>query len=484
MKSAQIDKAPTEIRNGRRDMSNLLDWPILGDLLRDRHFMGFLQVVVMGLFLYAIVYGFLHPGKENLFTSAMFWSLFWPFFMVVTLPFLGKLFCSACPHGSLGIYLHRFSLNLQVPEALKTPMIGLGLNLLGYWFIIYTFPEVLRWPLFTAVYFTLFTLLALSTALLFKKGSYCKYFCPITVPTNLFSRLAFVHLTTDPAKCDSCAKSTCATGRENLTGCPMGLNPSRFRINNGSTGCTYCLKCVSACTHDAVRIGFRPLGSELSQLMPKPNSWEIWGFALLFAAMTITMYFHHGLGHTKVASALPWVKLGTYLQTAWAVPKSVDMVGLTAFVMAIGLTAGIFVAVNGLTALAVRWDLKRSMNTFGYAMIPMIAIGALSHAGTFFFTEYYHRIVNGFSQAFNFGIAAQPLASFKTAPWLRIFEVFPYLGVLFSFYLLYRITGRTELTGKQKLAVYGIQSLFILAVLGLLIFKTYATMISMGGRGH
>ncbi len=483
MKATQIDTLPKDTGK-KRDFSNLLDWPILGDLLRDRHFMAFLQVVVMGLFLYAIGYGFLYPGKENLFTGAFFWSLFWPFFMIVTLPFVGKIFCSACPHGTIGTYLNRFSLNLQVPEPLKNPLMGLGLNIMGYWFLIYTFPEVLRWPLFTAAYFTAFTLLALSTVLVYKKGTYCRYLCPISTPTNLFSRLAFVHLNTDQNKCGECAKSTCVTGREKLTGCPVGLNPSRFGASNGSTGCTYCLKCVSACNHDAVRISFRPMGSELARLMPKPNSWEIWGFALLFAAMTITMYFHHGLGHTKLASTLPWVQLGHYLQAAWAVPKWVDMVGLTAFIMATALTVGIFVGVNWTTALAVKWDLKRSMNTFGYAMIPLVAIGALSHAISFFFTEHYHRIVNGFSQAFNLGITAQPLATFKTAPWLRIFEVFPYLGVLLSFYLLYRITSKTDLSRKQKLLVYGIQSLFILAVLGLLIFKTFATMIGMGSHGH
>lgn len=482
MKATQIDTLPKE-NSSNRDFSNLLDWPILGDLLRDRNFMSFLQVLVLGLFLYAIAYGYIHPGKENLFTSAFFWSLFWPFFMIITLPFVGKLFCSACPQGTLNTYLNRFSLNMQVPEFMKNPMIGLGLNIMGYWFIIYTFPEVLRWPLFTAVYFTAFTLLALSAVLIYKKGTYCKYLCPISTPTNLFSRLAFVHLATDQKKCDGCTKSTCVTGREKLMGCPVGLNPSRFEANNGSTGCTYCLKCVSACSHDAVRISFRPMGSELTRLMPKPNSWEVWGFALLFGAMTIAMYFHHGLGHTKLASAMPWVQLGSYLQAEWNVPKTVDMVGLSAFIMAMALTVGTFLLTNRLASAALKWDLKKSMNTFGYAMIPMVAIGAISHAGAFFFVEYYHRIVNGFSQAFNLGITAQPLASFKTTPWIRLFELMPYIGVGFSFYLLYRIVRNQELTPRQKWMAYGIQALFILAFLGLLIFKTYAQ-LNFGGHRH
>ncbi len=59
--------------------------------------------LALGVFVYALAYGFAHPyASENHFTTAVFWSFFWPFFMFFSLPTLGAYFCSVCPLAFVG----------------------------------------------------------------------------------------------------------------------------------------------------------------------------------------------------------------------------------------------------------------------------------------------------------------------------------------------------------------------------------------------
>lgn len=482
--SSSIEKTIplTEIKQENKFDNNLLNAPLLGALLRNKYFLPVLQVILGGIFIYAIVYGFINPDpKSNIFTNAVFWSLFWPFFMIVTLPFFGKIFCSVCPHGAIGIYLHRYSLNLSLPEKFKNPMIGFSILILAYWLVIYMFPGFLKSPMITALYFLVFTVMVIGVTLVFKKGTYCKTFCPISIPTNVFSRLSFIHLTTDRYTCKSCKKSTCVTGTVAAMGCPYGLNPSTFANRGASTNCTYCLKCVASCSHDAVKISFRAPGNEIAKPVNRPNNWEVWGFIILFATLVITMNLHHGIGHTKLGASMPWAQAGSYYQATFSVPKWIDMTGLFAFVTALVTTIGLFVLVNYLSAKVMKWEFTKSVTTFGYAMIPLLAISSLSHALASLFTHYYSNVVNGFSQVFNMGIHVEPLASFRT-PWIRIFEIAPFIGIIWSAALLYMVTRKVE--GERKWLAFGIQMIFVLAFLALVLFKHYAVAVSFMDKGH
>jgi len=46
--------------------------------------------------------------------------------------------------------------------------------------------------------------------------------------------------------------------------------------------------------------------------------------------------------------------------------------------------------------------------TLGYAFAPLMIVGGLSQVLEFFFIEYYHNIVNSFSQAFGLGVSVEP----------------------------------------------------------------------------
>ena len=95
------------------------------------------------IFVYAIIFGIINPTKEeNLFTTGLFWGLFWPFFMVVTLGSFGKIFCGICPKAFLGKYITKIGLNKKIPKSLNNPFIGLMILFIGWWLVYYMFPFV------------------------------------------------------------------------------------------------------------------------------------------------------------------------------------------------------------------------------------------------------------------------------------------------------------------------------------------------------
>jgi hypothetical protein len=93
--------------------------------------------VVFALFIYALVYGFIHPkSSENHFSTAFFRS----FFMFLSLPSLGAYFCSICPLAFVGKYLIKLKKTaLKMPKFLKNPYISLSVVLGFYGEAFYTF---------------------------------------------------------------------------------------------------------------------------------------------------------------------------------------------------------------------------------------------------------------------------------------------------------------------------------------------------------
>ena len=69
----------------KRDKNDIFVILLLNIIFKNRVFQKIVQILVLGLFIYAIYFGIINPTKEeNLFTTGLFWGLFWPFFMVTT----------------------------------------------------------------------------------------------------------------------------------------------------------------------------------------------------------------------------------------------------------------------------------------------------------------------------------------------------------------------------------------------------------------
>jgi len=100
----------------KRDKNDMFKNPILGFLFKNEIFLFTLRVTVVFFFFHAILYGFANPTKENLFTGALFWGIFWALFIVATLPSFGRIFCGICPHGFLGKYITKLGLQKTMPK--------------------------------------------------------------------------------------------------------------------------------------------------------------------------------------------------------------------------------------------------------------------------------------------------------------------------------------------------------------------------------
>ncbi len=293
--------------------------------------------------------------------------------------------------------------------------------------VLYTFPSFLKSPLITAIFFLFFTILSMLFFFLFRGMAYCKYIYPIGSVNTAFARTSPVWLSTYEEECKSCKKPDCALA------CPYELNPSKFEERKSMMYCTMCMECAH------------------------------------------TTRFLHGLSRTALSEYMPWVIVGNYLQKTFGFPKWVDMTGLVAMLMALSLVLFLVWASFTLIAKITGKSFREVLLTLGYAFAPLMIVGGLSHVLEFFFIEYYHNIVNGFSQAFGLGIHAEPLAK-RGDHWLRIFRIFPFIAGFWSMYILWR---RTEFIGKYgRLSVFLVSSILpvvyillsLLVLVGVLFF--------------
>lgn len=224
-----------------RDADDIFGMPLLGFMFKNQKFLMFIRLVVLALFVYGIYLGFSIPNKENIFTKNLFWGLFWSFFMVVTLATFGRIFCGICPHGFLGKYITKYGLQKEMPSWLKNPWWGLGLLIIGWWAVSYTFPGFYRIPLVTAILFSGLTLIAFILYYLYKDMSYCKYVCPIGSVTKAYHRISSTWLGSYKEDCSTCKSFNCASI------CPYNLKPFTFNTKNSMQDCSLCMECSSTC---------------------------------------------------------------------------------------------------------------------------------------------------------------------------------------------------------------------------------------------
>ncbi|WP_353663143.1 hypothetical protein [Hydrogenimonas sp. SS33] len=387
--------------------------------------------LALGLFVYALVYGFIHPeADENHFTTAVFWSFFWPFFMFLSLPTLGAYFCSICPLAFVGKkIIHRPGKALPVPKFLKNPYISLGVVLGVYWGLFYAFPAVFAEPVAVALFYTLFTLLAFTYYFLFKEMGYCATICPISAIRNAFSRIAFMWLGSYESACATCHTYECAKA------CEFGQSPFNFNKNNSMGDCTLCMDCANACA--AIGYKAKGFGFSLSRPIRKARSVDVWTYILLFAFMTLTLKLKLDYNPAPLGAYLPWMWVTHGLEKLF--PRSpLDFEALLTLLTATAWSLWLVYVGFKKASDALGIVMSRLFVEAGYAYAPLALVSSVGVACVSFFTRYFHNVVNGFIQAFHLPFhTLAPLAT-PDAPWLRVFGVFDYIAVGWTLLLLWR----------------------------------------------
>ncbi len=453
----------------KRDKNDLFDKPLLGFLFKNRTFLMALRVVVAALFFYALYFGFAHPGKENLFTGALFWGIFWALFMVATLPSFGRIFCGICPHGFFGKYITKFGLKKTMPKWMQNRYIGILLLVVGWWGIYYTFPGFWKSPLATAGMFGGMTLLAFVLYYIYKDMSYCKYVCPIGTLTRAYDKLSFTKLETYTDSCSDCRTFECASA------CPYNLKPFSFAKKNQADDCTLCMECAHSC--EAVKFTITKPSEQLFSKFKTLNA-EVWTYILILGSIPISMSFAHGLNRTNIADTMIWNRTAEYFGMS-------EYAGGFAFGYALLLT--IFFSMLGLflASKALKKDYSSTFSTLGYGYAPLFILGSLGHTLGSFFTHEYQEIVSGFAQAFGAVVEVAPLAQ-RGDGWLAIFGLLKWIGVIWAAILIYKRLKLIEATRVRKIFGYIFASLLIFFFIGLniysgYVFKTYGA--KKGGHG-
>jgi len=445
----------------KRDKNDIFSRSVLRYIFKNEKFLFYLRVIITGLFFYAIYLGFSVPSKENTFTYALFWGIFWSLFMVTTLPTFGRIFCGICPHGFLGKYITRYGLKKSMPKWMQNRFIGLMLLVLGWWGIYYIFPGVYRTPFGTAMLFGVMSLVAFITYFFYKDMSYCKYICPIGTVTKAYSKLSFVWLGSYKSACSECKTFDCAKA------CPYNLKPFAFDNKNSMEDCTLCMECANSC--ESISFKFKKPSFSLFTKF-KGLKVEIWAYILILASIPISMAFHHGIGRSNAAKDMIWSKTAEIFKGV--LPASFDSVGLFAFLYAVAFTAlaatiGMFVA-----SKILQKPFKDIFYNLGYSYAPLFIFASLGHALSGFFTRGYEKIVEGFAWAFGLSVDVAPLAK-RGDDWLMIFSAFKWFAIVWALVILYKRMQLIKADKLRKFLAFPFAALLIIFYFGVNEYRTY-----------
>ncbi|RME49947.1 MAG: YHS domain-containing protein, partial [Deltaproteobacteria bacterium] len=267
-------------------------------LLRRPGFQTSARLMMVAIFLFIIYAGLFGNQNPTMNIAPLLtWTIWWAGLIFLILYF-GKAWCYVCPWDALATWLERLSL--------KSPRrSGLGLRLpwprrmRNIWFAVILF-VLLTWvelgmgitsiPRATAWVALIILGLAIVSALVFDRKSFCRYGCLVGRVSGLYALFSSLELRAeDEAVCRSCKTHDCFKGNDRGDGCPTFEFP---RVMKESTYCILCTECLKTCPHDNIAIRARPWGADLAA-MGKPRTDEAF-----LAIILLSMTGFHGLTMT------------------------------------------------------------------------------------------------------------------------------------------------------------------------------------------
>jgi polyferredoxin len=250
-----------------------------------------LKVVTVTAFILVVVAGFfgtVHP-EINLAT-VLVWNWWWPL-VVVSVFFLGSVWCAICPWDTLSSWLVRRKLwrravphpglNRQVPKYLRNVWFALlmfiGLTWLELGVGVTSIPKA------TAMMALFMLSLSIVFLVLFERKAFCRYVCPVGRTLGFYSRLAPIALRPkEQETCASCTTLECYRGSGTVEPCPTKLTIGKFSQN---TFCISCGNCVLSCPYKNVSWRLRTMGSE-ANAEARPSRDGTWFMLILLGITT------------------------------------------------------------------------------------------------------------------------------------------------------------------------------------------------------
>ncbi|MCU1238946.1 MAG: yccM [Candidatus Solibacter sp.] len=311
---------------------DLLRTPILGPILRYRHFRRCLQAAMLLLAGAVAVDGLFGPQVTPMNLAGVLPWTHWRGLAVIALLLAGNLFCMACPFTLPRDLARRVvAPRYRWPRRLRSKWIAAGLLATYLWayeaFSLWDSPRATAWIILG--YF----IAAFVVDILFKGASFCKYMCPIGQFHFVHSLVSPLQVRVrEPAVCGSCSTHDCIRGNGHQRGCELNLfQPKKL----GNFDCTFCLDCVQACPTQNVGIltglpgqSLREehRGSGIGRLNRRPDVAAlvlilVFGAFVNAAGMTdpVMMWMHRWHGRLRLGSMVP-IMTAVYLCGVLIVP--------------------------------------------------------------------------------------------------------------------------------------------------------------------
>jgi len=436
---------PRVLNSHPRRQFDLLRTPILGSILRYRHFRRSIQIAMLVVAALVAFDGFHGPQVAPINLAGVLPWTHWRGLAVIALLLAGNLFCMACPFTLPRDLARKFvSPRFHWPVPLRSKWIAVALLVTYLW----TYEALSLWdrPSATAWIVVGYFAAAFAVDSVFRGASFCKYVCPI-------GQFHFVHSLISPLQvavrrpevCESCTTHDCIRGNEHQPpqrGCEMRLFQPKKR---GNFDCTMCLDCVQACPSQ--NIGILPSvpaqmfrddrhGSGIGRLTRRLDVAAlalilVFGAFVNAAGMTEPVMIWMHQWHARIGSMIPVV-------------TAMYAVGLLI------VPAIVIVASGGISRLATQKSWKELTCSFTLALVPIGFSMWLAHFSNHFLSGW-STIIPALQRFFS---GASSNASGSIPPWIPPLELYILdFGLLLTLYTVWRVARRIASSDTRALAV-------------------------------
>ncbi|RMF91078.1 MAG: hypothetical protein D6736_05745 [Nitrospinota bacterium] len=460
-------KDPTSYRK-----LDLLRWSWLDHLVKSRMVQTGLRLFLVFLFLLIILtglFGVQDPGRN--LSTILTWTIWW-ILLVLFILFAAKLWCYLCPWDAIATWIDKlhlwkvkpsvFSLQIKWPRQLR------NIYLATFLFLVLTWLE-LGWgvttkPAITAYLALLILFLAIFSAVVFDRKSFCRYGCLIGRISGLYALISPLEVRArDTEVCALCKSKDCFKGNAQGYGCPTYQYLGNMEKN---TYCIMCMECLRSCARENTTINLRPFGVDLLKIHQARTDEA----ALVLIMLAMTSF--HGLTMTPL-----WFSLTDRLQQGLGVGYTTAFtIGMVASLLAVGL---FYLLVMATTWIMLHKELpwRELVLKNAYALLPIALFYHLAHNVMHFAMEG-GKIIPALSDPFGWGWNLFGTAQYPVGPLFSIQAVW-YLQVLFiiighvwSLYIGHRVA--LHLYGHHKslkaefpmvlaMITYSVLSLYLVA---------------------
>jgi cytochrome c oxidase assembly factor CtaG len=419
---------------------DLLRIPILGSVLRYRHFRRCVQAALLLLAAVVAIDGFFGPQVAPMNLAGVLPWTHWRGLVVVALLLAGNLFCMACPFTLPREFARKFvTPRYQWPSGLRSKWIAAGLLATYLWayeaFSLWDSPSATAWIILG--YFVA----ASAVDTVFKGASFCKYVCPIGQFQFVHSLVSPLQVKVrEPAVCETCTTHDCIRGNVQQRGCELQLFQPR---KAGNFDCTFCLDCVQACPAQNVGILRTAPGQSLledhhssgiGRLSRRPDVAAmvlilVFGAFLNAAGMTepVMMWMHQWHARLQLSSIVP--------------------------IVTVMYVCGLFI-VPGMLAAACAWISRRSAKASWKDLTCSFSLALVPVGFSMWLAHFSNHLIAGWStviptvETFVSRASSVNYLQATVPPWIPSLELcFLDLGLLLTLYTIWRVAHRLS-TGE------------------------------------